>query len=257
MVAVYRHDVHKLRLRAHDNAAETVAGSRVNESIESGADGDAALLSRPAGEPEHTLDNHDSPYRRSMVTGEVATSAQTAGGTLDAAVSSLLAQTTPAQAHAWWLTSPEPALIAESIFYPYTSLKYHTLLVAALHHQYRDGAGFDELWCVIEPTGTVTPHETILATDAWALAITDTPAGRPAARLGETPARSFADVWARLSAHPFNPDDGRAWRVLDAQLRRIQSWSTALQYIAEFVARFTPVTPASTRKRDGGAGRGV
>jgi len=49
------------------------------------------------------------------------------------------------------------------------------------------------------------------------------------------PARSFADVWSRLPAHPFDTDGERRWRLLDAQLRRIRSWSAALAYIDEFI----------------------
>jgi len=66
--------------------------------------------------------------------------------------------------------------------------------------------------------------------------VTGEPGEPPAARLGDEPARCFADVWARLPEHPFDVDSERRWRVLDAQLRRIRSWSAALQFIEEFLA---------------------
>ena len=60
MVAVCRHDVHKARSRRHKAAAASVGGVRVNESVQSGADADVALLSRPRGSPEQTLNAHES-----------------------------------------------------------------------------------------------------------------------------------------------------------------------------------------------------
>ena len=41
--------------------------------------------------------------------------------------------------HRAWLDSDVVAAFNESVYYPYTSLKYHTLLVAALVDNYRDG----------------------------------------------------------------------------------------------------------------------
>jgi len=84
----------------------------------------------------------------------------------------------------------------------------------------------------------------VLATSSFAVSVTGEPGGRPAARLGDVPARSFADVWTRLPELPFAVEAAREWRVLDAQLRRIRSWSTALQYIEEFVAAFTSTSGA-------------
>jgi len=69
--------------------------------------------------------------------------------------------------------------------------------------------------------------------------VTGEPGDRPAARLGDEPTRCFADVWSHLPAHPFDVDGERRWRVLDAQLRRIRSWSAALQHIEEFPQRTT------------------
>lgn len=60
VVAVYRYDVHKLRSRGHEAAAASVGGVLVNESVPSGADADVALLSRPRGSPERTLNAHES-----------------------------------------------------------------------------------------------------------------------------------------------------------------------------------------------------
>jgi len=238
MLSVYRHDVHKSRGRSHEDAVAEFAGVPVNEPVPLGADGDAALLSRPRGEPEQSVKNHISPFRLSLVTGETATSAGRVDDGIPGALAELLQVGDPVEMHAAWLDSSVASIFNESVYYPYTSLKFHTLLTAALVDNYRAGYGFDELYLVVdraEDEGTdprVEPYRTVLLMPSFALRITGEPGDLPAARLGAAPARSWADVWTRLPEHPFDCD-GRMWRVMDAQLRRIGSWSTALQFIEE------------------------
>jgi len=239
MLAVYRHDVHKLRGRSHTAASERVAGVRVNETVPLGADRDAALLSRPYGEPEQTLDAHASPGRVSLLTGDVVMTGSVGADGRDAAVREVVQVENPVAMHEAWVASDVAALFNESVFYPYTSLKYHTLLAAALLDNYRAGFGFEELFVAVEePDGPVTPHRTVLSLPRVRLCVTGEPGDRPAARLGDEPTRCFADVWSHLPAHPFDVDGERRWRVLDAQLRRIRSWSAALQYIEEFLSAY-------------------
>lgn len=251
MVAVYRHDVHKFRGRPHATAADTYHGVSVNEPVPLDADRDAALLSRPRGDPEQTVANHESPYRLSLLTGETAATTERIHAASGGGFRELVTPDDPERLHARWLTSDVPAAFNESMYYPYTSLQYHVLLAAALLDNYRAGYAFEDLWLVATPTNgavnetsdaaaalaadDVVPHRTVLWTPALALYLTATPADRPAARLGNQPARSFADTWSRLSDHPLDVDGGRRWRLLDAQLRRIRSWSVALAYIDEFV----------------------
>ncbi|ELZ21063.1 hypothetical protein C475_18933 [Halosimplex carlsbadense 2-9-1] len=237
MLVPYRHGTHKLRGRTHENADSEYAGVRVNEQVPLHADRDAALLSRPAGEPELTVANHRSPYRLSLVSGDVAVG-DVSAAEIESAVEELVTVADPVAPHQAWLESWVASLFSESLYFPYTSLKYHTLLVAALLSNYRAGVRFEELHLVVESTSRdPTPHRTVLQTDQVSLRVSVDPGDRPAARLGAGPARSFADVWSRLSEHPGDADGCRAWRVLDAQLRRIRSWSTALQFIEDFVAR--------------------
>ncbi|EMA29079.1 hypothetical protein [Haloarcula japonica] len=251
MVAVYRHDVHKMNGRRHGSGAEVYHGVPVNEAVPRGADSDAALLSRPSGEPEQMVANHSSPYRLSLLTGESATESDRIEAAADGGFRSLVVSDDAHRLHATWLTSDVAAAFNESVYYPYTSLKYHVLLTAALLSEYRTGRTFDELYLAVHPgessaadagveaaleSDVVSPHRTVLWSPLVTLAVTSDPGDRPAARLGPEPARSFADVWSRLSQEPFDVDEAREWMVLDAQLRRLRSWSTALQYIEEFVA---------------------
>lgn len=236
MLVAYRHDVHKLRGRSHEAAQDEFADVRVNEQVPLGADRDAALLSRPRGQPERSVENHASPYRLSLLSGDSPVE-DVGAGKIESAVRELVTIADPVEAHRAWLDSRVASLFSESLFYPYTSLKSHTVLTAALLSNYRAGASLDRLFLVVdEPGAAPVPHRTVLDSGPVSLRVTCEPDGRPAARLGDVPARSFADVWARLPAHPGEVDGCRAWRVLDAQLRRIRSWSTALQFIEDYVA---------------------
>jgi hypothetical protein len=263
LVAAYRHDVHKLRGRRHAAAADTVAGVSVNEAVPFGADRDAALLSRPRGDPEPTMDVHTSPDRLSLVSGAVADDRHRGPASRDE-IAPLVQPSDPETLHARWLTGTVPARFTEAVYYPYTSLQYHTLLVAALLANYRAGHAFADLYMAVSgddaeaalngdaavwdkpqaalAADVVEPHRTVLWTPGLAIHVTAEPGDRPAARLGPRPARSFADVWSRLPANPL-PVDGddawaRRWRLLDAQLRRLRSWSTALQYIADYTTTY-------------------
>ena len=231
-LAVYRHDVHKLRGRSHLSAAEEFAGVPVNEPVPHGADGDAAMLSRPFRPPEQTVANHWSTARLSLLTRTAPLHADGPTDT-EAAIRDLVRIDDAAAAHRAWLDAEVPGLYNELVYYPYTSLRYHTLLTAALLSNYRDGASFGDLWLVADdPEDPPVPHRTVLSTAHCSLRVTHEPdRDRPCAKLGPRPARSFADVWARLSGQPLPVNETPWARVLDAQLRRVRAWSTALQYV--------------------------
>jgi len=64
----------------------------------------------------------------------------------------------PDELHAAWLTSEAAAVVNESVYLPYSSLKYHVLLVAALLDAYRAGHAFDDLYVVVEPVSESPPR---------------------------------------------------------------------------------------------------
>jgi len=237
MLAVYRHDAHKMRGRGHGTAADELAGVPVNQSVPYGADRDAALLSRPPAEPNQTVAGHETHYRLSLLTGETQYDPDTfALHHYEDRLHELLRVRDPETAHRRWLNADLATGFCESVYYPTTSLQYHTLLVAALVDCYRTGATFDKLHLVLDPPDRVVPHRTAYQSDQFAFRLSDDPSGRPAASLGSEPWRSWASTWQRLDAHPLNTVDDRFDMVLDANLRRIQAWSTALQYIDDFTA---------------------
>ena len=234
MVAAYRHDAHKLNGETHDYAPDTFHGVPVNQTVLHGADGDASALSRPNGKPEQTVDNHETHYRLSLLTGTSHYDPEEfSRPRLSEVITDLLTGSDPEAMHRAWLTSDVASGFNESIYYPYTSLKYHTLLVAALLDNYRAGYEFADLLLVVDDTEEIVPHRTVYAGDRFALRIDENADGQPWARLGRRPWRSWASAWKRLTAHPLDVNHDKHDMVLDANLRRIWSWSTALQYIED------------------------
>ena len=235
MVAVYRHDAHKMNGQPHDSAPETFAGVPVNQTVPHGADGDASALSRSSGEPEQTVENHKALYRLSLIEGESRYDPQEFTRTgVESTLGELLSKNNPETMHRAWLDSTVVSAFTESVYYPYTSLKYHTLLVAALLDTYRDGHEFADLRLVVDDADEIVPHRTVYTGEGFALRIDVNARSNSSARLGSRPWRSWASAWNRLGAHPLETAHDKYDMVLDANLRRIGAWSTALQYIEDF-----------------------
>ncbi|MFC6765362.1 hypothetical protein [Natrinema soli] len=239
MVAAYRHDTHKFTGDPHEYAPETFAGVSVNQPVPYGADGDAAALSRPSSQPEQTVATHGTHYRLSLLTGESRYDPnEFTRADVEDTMRCLLTEDDPETIHHTWLDSDVASAFNESVYYPYTSLKYHTLLVAALLDNYCDGHEFADLHLVVDPVEKIVPHRTVYADERFTLRIDGDPHRRPSARLGARPRRSWAATWTRLPAHPLDVAHDKYDMVLDANLRRIRAWSTALQYLEEFQGAF-------------------
>lgn len=235
MLTAFRHDAHKFIGESHEDAREELAGVPVNQSVSEGADGDAAALSRPQQKQEQTVPTHDDHYRLSLLTGETAYDpGEFSRATIKSEVADLIGIGDAQTAHERWLASDVAAAFNESVYHPYTSLKHHTLLVAALLDNYRVGHEFANLRLIVDPVGDVVPFRTVFDGDRFALRIDESAGGNPLARLGSRPWRSWASAWNRLTAHPLDTDHDKYDMALDANLRRMQSWSAALQYIEDY-----------------------
>lgn len=234
----YRHDAHKMRGRPHDTPPRELRDVTVNEDVPYGADADASEMSRPPGKPSQTLTGHDTHYRRSLLTGATAYDPDAfALRHYQDEIEALLTNGGTVGMHRAWLDNEVVSAFNESVYYPYTSLKYHTLLVAALLDNYRNGHGFDELSLCVDRPPRVVPHRTVFECENWTLTVTGEPDGHDgAATLGSRPWRNWHSVWGRLTTHPLD-GDARFHRMLDAQLRRVQSWSTALQLCDDVLNR--------------------
>jgi len=236
MLQVYRHDAHKVRGRSHEAGDREVAGVRVNLDVPYHADRDAAAMSRPGGRPEQTVDNHETHYRLSLLTGDTRYDAD--GFALRHyrdELHRLLATDDAVTMHERWLETELMDAFNEAVQYPYTSLKYHTLLVAALVDNYRSGATYDDLWLVVDAPDELTAHRTVYSGPRCSLRLTDSGPVDASATLGSRPWRSWASVWSRLSSHPhLDTGQDKFDMMLDANLRRIRAWSTALQYLEDY-----------------------
>lgn len=238
MQIAYRHDAHKMRGRSHDAGSRQLHGVTVDEDVPYGADADASSMSRPGGKPRQTLEGHDTHYRRSVLTGTTAYDPDTfALHHYDEELGELLTAGSAVEMHTAWLNHEVVAAFNESVYYPYTSLKYHTLLVAAVLDNYRDGNGYSDLCLCVDRPSKIVPHRTVFATSNWSLTITGDPDDHDGfGRLGDRPWRNWHSVWGRLTMHPLDAEKEYD-RVLDAQLRRIQAWSTALQLLDDVLNR--------------------
>ena len=235
MLVAFRHDVHKLTGESHANASKEFAGVPVNQSVPEGADGDAAALSRPQQRYEQTVPTHRNQYRLSLFTGATAHSPEVfSQASIESQISDLVTIENAQTAHKRWLSSTVAAVFNESAYHPYTSLKYHTLLVAALLDTYRAGIEFDNLQLVVDPPDEVVPFRTVFSGDRFGLRVAADAGSNPSASLGRRPSQSWAKTWTRLSSHPLETDSNKYDMTLDANLRRIQSWSTALQYLEDY-----------------------
>lgn len=235
LLEAYRHDAHKMNGEPHASAPDSFAGVPVNQDVPHGADLDASLLSRPSGEPQQTVPNHGTHYRLSLLKGASSYDTQTfSKRRVQSEARDLLSTDDAESMHRAWLQSELVAGFNESVYYPHTSLKYHTLLVAALLDCYLDGADFEELRLAVSTSDRIIPHRTVYSSDRFSLLIVNEPAGRPSARLGSRPWQSWASTWNRLTYHPLADSSVRLDKVLDANLRRIASWSVALQYLEDF-----------------------
>jgi len=154
------------------------------------------------------------------------------------AVRSLLTEDDPEAMHRAWLESDVVSAFNETVYYPYTSLKYHTLLVAALLDNYRTGHESADLLQVVDRAGEIVPDRTVYAGEDFALRINEDADGRPFSHLGSRPWRSWASTWNRLTAHPLDAARDKYDIVLDANRRRIGAWSAALQYVEDFREAF-------------------
>lgn len=230
MTAVYRHDAHKMHGRSHGNAPEEWHDISVNEDVPYSADIDAAAMSRPRGKPEQTLHGHETHYRRNLMTGKTAYDEEAfnlnrVAGDLEA----LLEERPVDETHRAWLENDVVGRFNEAVFYPYTSLKYHTILVAALVWHYREGYEYDDLGLWLCEEREIGPS-VVFDAGEWQLCIA--PHKRPhSAKLGSKPMQNFSEVWMRLPNHPWSDEPAAEIKWIDAQLRRVQSWSTALQYL--------------------------
>ncbi|MDP2846072.1 MAG: hypothetical protein Q8N79_08400 [Candidatus Methanoperedens sp.] len=108
---------------------------------------------------------------------------------------------------------------------PFTSLKYHTLLVCTLHWNYKQGRDFQDLYLHCATKMPDEAYSIVFQYDDLCMFINDDPSG---AKIG-APAPFFGQTVGRLYNVPL-PE------FMVDNLRRFRSWSTGLQYLEDALA---------------------
>lgn len=260
LLETFRHDRHKTVGRSHRDSEDP--------DVMFGADDFAGSLSRPSppptGKRRERLENRGdtSHYRISLLTRNSlhnfdAINLQNLEDEIDELFGGIKmynrrnkTEEDLERVQGRWLNDYLPALFNETFFYPYTSLKYHTLLTAALVNTRLNDNEFSNLYLHLYPYNrdTEPDHYTIYRSPSTGPTLKLAPL-RHGDSLGtaKLPTNSqegwmgFGDTWSRLtSIENVEPH-------LDAVLRGRRSWSTALQ-LMEDVERFGWNTKNQSRK---------
>lgn len=242
----YWHDLSKLRQVRHAAANPfteeelhqyTAYISFWNCKLPTGIDGWAAGMSRTSlpREPSKLHIDKGTFYRISLLTqteyyDEDAFNWETLKNDIYK-LHTIEAQT---ELHIAWLKTKIVSGFCESPYLRYTSQKYHILLVASLYDNLqRSGSAhikeiFPRIALVLRGGEDIRPT-TIYADERFTLHLDfDITPSEPSAKIGVEPERNFGEVWSNL---PLLPD---IHREADAILRRIPSWTIALQYLEDY-----------------------
>lgn len=117
----------------------------------------------------------------------------------------------------------------ESVDKPFTSLKYHTLLVSGLHYNYVNNRKFSDLHFKIMDIKDIEDKNTIIFMDTLnnkCFSISDIHTNKKyeSVSLLGVPMMNFGDVMSRLRGEVYID------KYIYSNLRRIKSWSVGLQY---------------------------
>lgn len=232
-----RHDFHKTHGASHESSLK-YEGIKVSFS----ADKVGGSMSRKFNNRRHNNQDglsrsDDSHYRISLITKErTYQKGKTDWPNVKKEVEGLYTLKDVEKAHKAFLNSKTLTLYNEDYYNPYTSLKYHTLIVTALAHNLSNNIGYEKLFLHISPP-TESTYTTIYQDDKLQLDIA--PEKLKSMGLTKIPFKIdngsiqdgymwFGKSWGKLSAHT------GVDKYLDSQLRRIGSWSTALQLIEDW-----------------------
>lgn len=236
LLDVLKHDEHKTRGRRHNSDCE---------SVPFGADKFSSFMSRKPSSPtgkrakrlEQAENNH---YRISILTRERLYESKVFDiGVIDRELSSIFSINNPKELHNQWLNNKILTGFNESYYMPYTSLKYHTLITTALVYNRLKNRDYSELYLVLKNNGEVS-YDTIFNYGGLHLKITSLNEAAEGDGTSKIPTldrvphkekRNFSKVWSNLTKIK------DISKHLDACLRQMNSWSTALQYI-EDIKRF-------------------
>lgn len=219
MLLAYRHDEHKFRGAPH-------SVDREDKKVPYKADLDSGKLSRPSKKSK-LGEEVISHYRISLLTRQSYYNPNFfTRRTTKEHLDNLLKLDEPIICHENWLKDKVVSGFNEDGWYPYTSLKYHTLITATLLFNYMKGNRFENLFLIVKKPNKID-FTTIFLGEKFSLHIMPFTEGFPSARIVKKE-MNFNKVWQKLYELPIK------YGYLDSCLRNIGSWSMALQLIEDW-----------------------
>lgn len=219
------HDTHKMFGRSHDH-------SHIELKVK-GPDGDAARLSRPVQRGKIDFDDNESNYRISMITWKTFYSPSTFNkGIYEKIVNRDYINTDCDVEVLYQRLLSDTILFSkfnEHVKYLFTSLKYHSILVTNLMWNTLRGKMFDDLYLhMVEKSNEERCFARIMEFDDMYLTISEQNRDAIAfVKIGRKPVMEFGETLCRMRG------DVNIDPILWANLCRIRSWSTGLQYFED------------------------
>lgn len=224
----FLHDFHKMKIRPH-------GGDEEGPPLPCNADRDSARMSRAPGKPPKIDEQVAGRYRIDLIRRRSFYNPRSFNKITTTEMRNALARACNEEpilkVYEAWLKADLPAMYNEHKYMPYTSLKYHTQLAATLLYNYKLDYPFGTL-CLALSIPPKIECATVLLQDDFSLHLVPLerlPEFRCGASLGRAPSPNFCSAWVRLDEHPkISPH-------LNSYLRQMESWSTALQLIEDWM----------------------
>lgn len=223
-----RHDFHKMKGKKHNK-------NNPQHVVPMGADGNAGDMSRLKLKSKFNTNEEDaddvSNYRLSLIDGTNLFEHGKRETLCEEIRREFRYTDSPADVlYKKLLLCKSFSMFNEDVDYPYTSLKYHTLLTANLYWNYLHGRQFKDLCFKIINMDDVIDIFDVVYIDnnnnkCFTISVADKYKKYDAlAVLGNKPTMNFGNLMGRLRC------DVYIEKQLFSNLRRIKSWSTGLQY---------------------------
>jgi hypothetical protein len=218
LLQVLRHDLHKVRITgalAHKAALPSELARK--------ADGVAAWLGRNfLREPFET-----TYYRKSLVFRTLNLyNPRALANQNKVEVAALFTESDSIKLHQAILNSKLLNLYSEARTFPYSSLKYHILLTTALYYNFDNGVGLNDL-NLCENCSSESPFQIIYNDSIHEWALLPQKEGILAKF-----SPKFHTLWERRQKVSIGGD----YKILDALLSLIGSWTVALAFLEDFQA---------------------
>ena len=217
MLEVLRHDLHKIRAPGAPSHREAL-----HDKVALRADGFAAWISR-----NFLRDKFENQlYRKSLIfPARNLKNTRTLANARRVETVKLFKESDPVELHTAVLNSKLLNLYSEAREFPYTSLKYHILLVAALYYNFKSGYDLKDLY-LCENVPVESPFQVIYHNNGRKWAILPLCSQNSLSKIYS----KFHTTWERRRTQSIGGDS----QIFAELLTTIGSWSVALATIEDY-----------------------